>query len=505
MAAKKKSKSPASEQPAAASSGDGRELIGLEEAIELLKTTRPTFYRWLKTGKLKGLKAGRQWRFHREDLERFMQGEAPRETLPTDIGPLLKQLREYAKRTGRESSPASDEGNLATAVNLMILEAVAVHASDIHLEGTTRAGFNEAIGRLRFRVDGALQAVAEFDLRLLKPLIERWKRLAHCDLNVNNLPQDGRIELKVRGRTLDIRVSFVPGLFGEGLTARLLDPSQVALDLERVDFAPADRARIERLLKLPWGMVLCTGPAGSGKTTVLYACLKRINSPDRKVISIENPVEYLIPGVVQLQVRGPLTFPVLMRSALRGDPNVLLIGELRDQETVQVAMEAALTGHLVLSSMHTDEAASALIRLCDIGIDPFVIAESVKLIVAQRLVRKLCAECKRKAEPAPHLLEQAMRLARTGGLNWGELPPNFHAPGGCKACNQTGYRYRTVIAETLEVTGKIAGALMRRASADELRMLAVGEGMTTFIADGIRRAALGETTLEEVLRHAHAE
>ncbi len=483
------------------------EAIDMDQAIAILKTTRPTFYRWLKSGKIKGMKAGRQWRFYREDIERFMRGEEPRVEMPVDIEPLLEQMRVYRKGLGitkadKFSEWNSSEEGLVTAVNFMILLACAAKATDIHVDACARSGTTKPAARLRFRVDGALQGVAEFDLRLMRPIVERWKRMSNCDLHVTNRPQDSRIEIQLGGRPLDVRITFLPAAFGEGFTARLLDGRNVVLDLKQIDFSDRDRECIERALRVPWGMILCTGPTGSGKTTTLYSCLNRLCDPTRKVMSIEDPVDYFLPGVIQVPVKKETSFPALARAALRSDPDVLMIGELRDEESVQVALEGSLTGHVVLSTLHTDEAAGALIRMRDIGVDPFAIGEATRLVIAQRLVRKLCRHCRKKVDPPGHQLERAMHLARTGGLGWDALLHEFHEPKGCSNCNHTGYKGRTIIAETLEISSDINAALNRGAGVDELRTIAVGQGMCTLSADGVGRAAKGDTTLSEVLRHA---
>jgi len=494
------------EPPPSASKGEQPSgLLDMAQAIGLLKTSRPTFYRWLREGKIKGMKVGRQWRFYREDVERFLRGLEPRIDLPADLEPLLRTLRERVEALGARDVAPPDASDVARAVSLMIRLGVAMQSSDIHLEPHRKQGAEGSVAVLRYRVDGALHTVAEFDIRLLPAIDERWKTMAACDVHEKVRPQDGRIEVRLAdtGKLVDLRVSFLWATLGPSLTVRVLDPVVVRLlDLDHLGYAPRDRERLLRALGAPWGTIVVTGPTGHGKTTVLYACLNHLASPERKLMSIEDPVEFLLPGVVQVPVRERegVTFAVALRSFLRSAPNVIMVGEVRDHETLQIVHQAALTGHLVLTTLHADEAARALKRMVEMGSDPFVVADSTKLIIGQRLIRRLCSACRVEAQPHGSALEMAAELASAGGLDWASLPKGFCAPSGCPACHQTGFRGREVIAEALEVTPEIGAALRRGASVEELRTLAVSQGMTTMAADGIRRAAEGATSLEEVLR-----
>jgi len=480
------------------------QLLTMNQAIELLKTSRPTFYRWLRQGKIAGTKVGRQWRFRRDDIQRFLAGQEPRIELRADLSPLVENLRRRVEALGATdvSSPADDE--VARAVSLMIRLAAAMKASDIHIEPHKRQGGQVPVAVLRYRVDGVLHPAAEFDIRLLPAIDRRWKAMANCDVHEKTLPQDGRIEVRLNdtGARLDLRVSFLWSVLGPSLTVRVLDARAARLELDRIGYAPHDRAKLLGSLDAPWGAIFVVGPTGCGKTTVLYACLNHLASPERKLMSVEDPVEFLLPGVVQvaLRPRAGVTFPTVVRSFLRSAPNVIMVGEVRDLQTLQLVHQAALTGHLVLTTLHTDEAARALVRMVEIGSDPFLVADSTRLVVAQRLVRKLCPECSVEAQPLGSQLERAAELARAGGLDCAALPKAFREARGCPKCNLTGFRGRDVIAEVLEVTPEIGRALRRGASVDELRTLAIGQGMTTMAADGLRRAAKGETTIEEVFR-----
>jgi excisionase family DNA binding protein len=479
------------------------ELLDMDGAIKLLKTTRPTFYRWLRSGKLKGMKIGRQWRFEKGDIERFLKGQEPRIELPTDITPLVRTLAKQVEEITKKKPEMAGDDGVVNAVNLMILLGIHWGASDIHLTTHMKHG-GEVEAVLRYRVDGVLNVATTFDARLMPAIAQRWKTLASCDIRQNIQPQDGRIMFPVNGgkKSIDIRVNFLPALLGEGVTARLLDADRVVLTLDAIDYAPRDKQKILEYLNGPWGIIVFTGPTGSGKTTAMYASLNKIAKPEDKIMSVEDPVEIYLPWVTQVPVRPNhgVTFTTTLRAILRSDPDVIMVNEIRDSESLAVTQEASLTGHLILTALHTADAPSALIRLIEICGEPFVAADSTKLIVAQRLVRKLCPDCSATDNPSPELLTEAALLAKAGGLDWNGLEKHFKKPVGCEKCRKTGYRGRTVVAEVLEVTPAIGAAMRKKASEDELRGIAVRQGMTTIAADGIRRAAAGETSLQEVFR-----
>lgn len=491
-------------EPGAPSSSPANiELIDMEAAIERLKTTRPTFYRWLKEGKLKGMKVGRQWRFYKRDIEAFLKGEEPQIESAADMTPFLNQLRAFEERLTGKAKPPYAEGNAVTALNVLLLVSIGHHASDIHVTPLIQPGSTEPQAVTSIRIDGVLQTAAATELRLLRPLVERIKMMSHLDLNERRLPQDGRVELQAGGKPYDLRVTILPTSLGEAATIRVLPQTGYDFSLDRMSYPKPVRDRIETFLARPWGLLAFTGPAGSGKTTTLYAGLTHLAGPACKVISIENPVEVALPHVVQLPVRPErgLTFAALVRSALRAAPNVISIAEIPDAETFDLAMEAALTGHLVLTTMHTEDAANALIRMVQVCSNAALASDATKLIVAQRLVRKLCPDCSVSFKPPAHELDRAETIARSGGIN-GDLPAkNFRSAKGCEKCSHSGYRGRILMAEALEISPEIAGALQRNASAEQLRSIAIEQGMIAFGADGVRLAAEGRTTLEEVLRH----
>jgi general secretion pathway protein E len=387
----------------------------------------------------------------------------------------------------------ASEAPVIRLVNLLITRAAEAGASDIHFEP-----FEERL-IVRNRVDGVLHEVESPPKRLQAAIISRIKLMAKMNIAERRLPQDGRIRVRVAERGIDIRVSTVPTVFGESLVLRLLDRTHVLLDLETLGFAGADFERFERLIARPYGMILVTGPTGSGKTTTLYAVLDRLNSPDRKIVTIEDPVEYQITGINQIQVHPKigLTFAGGLRSIVRQDPDVILVGEIRDRETAEIAVQSALTGHLVFSTVHTNDAAGAVTRLEDMGVEGFLIASAVIGIMAQRLVRRVCPDCAAPAPPDPALL-------RSLGADPDDTA-GYRAGAGCDACNRTGFRGRVGIFELLPITDDIRGLILARASAGAIREAAVRAGMRTMRRDGLDKAAQGRTTPAEVLRVTQEE
>jgi excisionase family DNA binding protein len=474
-------------------------LLDMDQAIEMLKTTRATFYRWLRGGKIRGLKVGRQWRFERGEVERFLKGEQPRIELRGDISPLIQILTEKKKEFHAPDTTLSEESPVQRAVKLMIEVGLALKASDVHLSPHELE--NDTVAVLRYRVDGVLKEMARVDLRLLPGMIEQWKILAGCNL-LEQKPQEGRIkfELLVEKKSAEILFSFLPTFLGGSFTAGYLAQNLKSLTLDHLDYAPADKEKLLRWVEGPYGMMIFTGPAGSGKTTSLLVCLNHIAGPEVKIMTVEDPVYFVFPWIVQTQVSEKMGYPEAVRAILQSDPDVVFIGELQDAEVIGLAHRLSMTGHLVMTQMHVEESARALVRMVEMGAEPFVVADSTTLVVSQRLVRRLCPECSRPEELPPHLLARAESYARTGGLDWNTLPRNFRKPIGCPKCKQLGYSGRLQIAELLEVSPEIGDALKRGASVEELRALALRQGMTTMAADGIRKAAEGKTTVDEIIR-----
>ena len=384
---------------------------------------------------------------------------------------------------------SASDAPVVRLVNHLITGAVEARASDIHIEPME----NEL--RVRYRIDGVLQPVESPPQRLASPVISRVKIMAKLNIAERRLPQDGRISLAVRGRDIDFRVATTPGTHGESVVLRILDKSHLALDFAALGFEEnltrAFRAELER----PHGIILVTGPTGSGKTTTLYTALKELNAPGKKLLTIEDPVEYQLDGIVQVQVKREigLSFANALRAFLRQDPDIMMIGEIRDLETAQIAVQAALTGHLILSTLHTNDAASAVTRLIDMGVEDYLLTSTVNAIAAQRLVRTLCPKCREPYEAMDELLERFV-------LSNLKRPVILHNPKGCDACRHTGFAGRTSIVELLPVSDAIRHAILSGADAGAILKLALSEGMQTMRAHGFAKALAGQTTVDEVLR-----
>ncbi len=391
------------------------------------------------------------------------------------------------------AEPEEDEGEgpVVRLVSRMISRAVEEQASDIHVEPM------EGRVRVRFRRDGVLMDVASHEEQLLAPLISRLKILAEMDIAEKRKPQDGRMNVTVKGRAIDIRASVLPSNHGESMVMRLLDKEAGLVDLEALGLGAHDRRRFEQLIQRPNGIVLVTGPTGSGKTTTLYAALKTLNRPDVKIITAEDPVEYELPGVNQVQVhpRIGLSFARILRAMLRQAPNVILVGEIRDRETAEVAVQAALTGHLVFSTLHTNDAASALTRLVDMGVAPFLVSASIQAVMAQRLVRKLCTACREEYEPSTsELASVGLSAERLSGRAL------FRATG-CGACGFTGYRGRLGVFELLEMDPTLRDMTFRSEPVGAIRVRAESSGrMTSLCDDGLGKVLDGTTTIAELLK-----
>ncbi len=363
-------------------------------------------------------------------------------------------------------------------------------ASDIHLEPLERAF------RVRYRVDGVLREMDKPPKRLQAAILSRVKIMSNMKISEKRTPQDGRIQVRVSGRDLDLRVSAVPTNHGESIVMRILDKENLSLGLPQLGFLSDDQNKFEKLIGMPDGVVLVTGPTGSGKTTTLYACLGQINLPDRKIITVEDPVEYQMEGINQVQVNRDvgLTFTTALRSILRQAPNIVMIGEIRDSETADIAMEAALTGHLVFSTLHTNDAPSAVTRLLDIGVKPFLVASALRAAMAQRLVRAICDNCRAEYTPT------ARELKILGELGKGAAVGKMYLGKGCSKCSQSGYKGRKGIFEIFDIDDTIQRLVFDRASSSVLRARAREMGMRTLREDGMLKVSSGMTSLQEVLR-----
>jgi type IV pilus assembly protein PilB len=389
---------------------------------------------------------------------------------------------------------AAEEAPVIKLVNYILTDAVKRGASDIHMEPY------EKEYRVRYRVDGMLQTIMNPPLKLRDAIISRVKIMSKLDISEKRLPQDGRIMIKMmhngKKKQLDFRVSVLPTLHGEKVVMRLLDKENLRLDMTKLGFEPESLAKLQKAIFKPYGMVLVTGPTGSGKTNTLYSSISQLNKPDTNIVTAEDPVEFQLPGINQVQMKEQigLNFAAALRSFLRQDPNIILVGEIRDFETAEIAIKAALTGHMVLSTLHTNDAPATISRLMNMGIEPFLVATSVHLICAQRLARRICSECKVEEEVSPQVLIDAgftPEEAKTTKIYKGQ---------GCSTCNNRGYKGRVGLYEVLEITDELRELILVGASALELRKKAVEQGMITLRRSGLTKVMAGTTTLEEVIR-----
>jgi type IV pilus assembly protein PilB len=389
-----------------------------------------------------------------------------------------------------------DDAPVIKFVQVMIGEAVKQRASDIHVEPM------EDRLRIRYRVDGLLREVQAPPKRLQGAVLSRIKIMAEIDIAEKRKPQDGRIRVSVEGRDLDIRVSSLPATHGESIVMRLLDKKGGLLGLEEMGFHSADYKRFKALIKRPNGIVLVTGPTGSGKTTTLYAALKELNRPDVKIITAENPVEYNLAGINQAQVKAHIgmTFQRILRAMLRQAPNIILVGEIRDTETAEIAIQAALTGHLVFSTLHTNDAPGALTRLIDMGVKPFLVASSIQAAMGQRLVRVLCPQCK-EVDPSPDPIALQALSVRPEDLRGRKI----YRPGGCDACKNSGYKGRKGIFELMEMNSVMREMVFKKEPVQKIKEQARLSGMVTLLEDGVRKIFDGITSLEEIATITHRE
>lgn len=382
-----------------------------------------------------------------------------------------------------------DEAPIVKLVNQIIFHAISDKASDIHIEPWPK----EVV--VRYRMDGILHEIMRVPKHLLAPMVSRIKIMSALDIAERRKPQDGKIHLKYEGRDFDLRVSTIPTVNGEKVVMRILDKSSVQLGLDRLGFMPDIKEKLEWLVSKPYGMLLVTGPTGSGKSTTLYACLNKLNNGSVNISTVEDPVEYQIQGINQVQVnpKAGVTFASALRAFLRQDPDIIMVGEIRDHETAQIAVEAALTGHLVLSTLHTNDAPSAATRLIEMGIEPFLVASAVVGVLAQRLARTICSNCKEPYVPPKEALKDI-------GLAYTEEEIVFYKGRGCDVCKGSGYKGRTGIHELLIVTDRVREVILRRGSSNEIKRAALEDGFKTLQDDAIRKVIAGIITVEEALR-----
>jgi type IV pilus assembly protein PilB len=409
-------------------------------------------------------------------LEDVVSGEAAIEEAD-DASAEIVNLRETA-----------DDAPVVKLVNQIVAQAVELGASDVHLAPDG----NEV--RVRVRVDGILQDITTVPRRMAAGVVSRVKIMAELDISERRLPQDGRVGLTVDGRHVDLRVVTLPSVHGESIVMRILDKDSVVMKLEKLGMAEEERARFEKAFGETHGAVLVTGPTGSGKSTTLYAALMALNTPEKNIITVEDPVEYELDGITQVQVSSKvgLTFATGLRAMVRADPDVIMVGEIRDRETAQIAVESALTGHLVLSTLHTNDAPSAITRLTEMGIEPFLVASALDCVLAQRLARMLCANCKQRTiVPAEVLRESGYKVL---------VDLEAYEPVGCRRCSNTGYRGRLGIYEVMSLSSEIRRMALERRSSDEIREVAVREGMRRLREDGLEKVRQGLTSVAEIAR-----
>ncbi|MHB0935989.1 MAG: GspE/PulE family protein [Armatimonadota bacterium] len=495
------------------------ELVSLEQAADQLSVSKSTLYRMLDRGEVKGRKVGRQWRFRISDLKAYLERGPQAVALSTvsaeDAYALLDALAGELVKLEAEVPPLPAhpvlEALLEACIGRIIRLAIASRASDIHFTPervnlkSGPASREDLSVLVQVRIDGVLSEAARVPGTLYPALVNQVKNMAGLNAEERSLPQDGRIHFCAGERDYDLRLNTMPTVLAESVVCRILDAGGVLLGLEKIGMSSEDLARLRRWNGSPSGLIISTGPTGSGKTTTLYSCLLEIAGPTKNTLTVEDPVEYLLPYTRQTSVlrRSGLTFTVALRAFLRQDPDVIMVGEIRDLETAEIIVQAALTGHLVYTTLHAENAPTGAIRLLDMGVEPFLISGCLRGVMTQRLARKLCPNCKEPVALQPEVLAHVREMAAAGGY----LVPGdaqFYQAQGCEQCFRRGYRGRTGLFELLEFTPAVREAMLRGASKDELTRAAVSDGMYTLLADGIRKAVEGITTVDEVLRVAMA-
>ncbi len=425
-------------------------------------------------------------------IEKYYEMETALKQAEKEVnGPTPEIIEEEKEMDISKLRQLGEEAPVIRLVNNIISQAIVEGASDIHAEPLEKSL------RVRYRIDGILYEKQSFPKSIQPGIISRFKIMSNMDIAEKRIPQDGRISLKFEGRKVDFRVSSLPTIHGEKIVLRILDKTKALMPLEKLGFAAENLKKFEDIIMQPYGMILISGPTGSGKTTTLYSALQRLNSPTRNIITVENPVEYQLRGISQVQVneKAGLLFSTALRSILRQDPDIILIGEIRDEETAKIAIEAALTGHLVFSTIHTNDSASIPTRLIDMGVEPFLVASSLIGATAQRLIRKTCNYCKVEYKPPESALKS---LGIAAGKDLGDI--TFYRGEGCDKCNHTGYKGRVAINEILPITPVMQKLIMKNTSSRNIAEQARKEGMKSLLDDALTKAAEGITTLEEVMR-----
>ncbi len=421
-------------------------------------------------------------------IDRFVRADGEMENLSSAFEDAQAEPEADLSKMG---DFVDDDAPIVRYVNLLVTQAITDRASDIHIEPS------EHDLRVRYRIDGVLHETQRSPKNITGGVISRVKIMSDIDIAEKRKPQDGRMSVVHNGRKIDLRVATLPTVWGEKIVMRILDNSTASLDLRDLSFLDHNYETYKESYTKPYGMILVTGPTGSGKSTTLYATLNAVSKPDINVITVEDPVEYRLAGINQVQVnpKAGLTFAAALRSILRSDPDVVLLGEIRDHETAQIAIEAALTGHLVLSTLHTNDAPSAVTRLTEMGIEPFLVGSALDCVVAQRLARRLCSKCKVPYQPSVEEMEAAR-------FPWvpGEPVPELFRPGGCTACSKTGYKGRLALHEVMRVTEEIERHAVAHSSAADIANTAMQQGMTSLRNDGWYKVVMGQTSIEEILR-----
>ncbi|MBC7804720.1 MAG: Flp pilus assembly complex ATPase component TadA [Akkermansiaceae bacterium] len=476
------------------------DLLPMEEAAHVLGISKPTLYRLVSQGAVHGLKAGKQWRFRREDLNAYLEQiptpvpPAPPGIIATEIAFFAGELQHIRQEPPDDSGSSGDVNSL---FDLLIRNALATGASDIHLEPAA-GGL-----RLRYRVDGLLHIIRQMPAALRESLIATIKEHAQMNPTERRQPQDGRIRYDFGAKEFELRVSCIPTVDGETVVARITDRSQVLIGLDRLGLSPEDRARLDDWRQQPNGLVVVTGPAGSGRSTLIYSLLLAANGPGKKLLTVEDPVELRLDGVSQIPVgrRAGLSFAQGLRAALRQDPDILYVGEVPDADTARLIHEAASLGSLAMAALPAGRAADVPMWMIDRGVEPFLVSSYLAGVVTVRLLRRVCTECR---EPVPvsagtPAFEHLCQLSADGGFVVSEGTV-FYRGRGCSTCRGSGYKGRTGLFELMPFSPELGSAVLGGAAPDEIEAIAVAAGMKTLLADGMRKAAEGVTTLDEIMR-----